>query len=215
MGGILLEAAAGGAIAHGGADQGGPIMIRADQVKAAIKIIGPADREACEKLLKTALDFIDMDAADSQREKDVASKDARKALAAYRAVLARARVAHQKLPAGMKQCLAMLGRINGDPAHRFDDHIANCDRTLDVPREYPFDFVKLSAAGWASYVLQNLDMKTSATRGGKWVKLAAILYAGDKSIDMLHHCRQWKQRRSAPEEPGEPWTYSRSKIIPA
>jgi hypothetical protein len=192
MGGILLEAA-GGAIAHGGADQGGPIMNRTDQIKAAIKIIGPVDHKACEKLIEKALNFIAMDAADHQHEKDVSSKESRKALTAYHAALDRARVAHQKLPAGMKQALEKMGRLK-EAQPKIEDLIADCAWLLELsglPKSPPVDFAKISAAAWSANVLQLLDMKTSATRGGKWVKLAAVL-CGDPSGDLLHHCRQWK-----------------------
>jgi len=168
-------------------------MNRAEQIKAGIKIIGPVDQGECERLLGMALDFIARDTADHQHEKDISSKESRRALTAYNAALDRARVAHQKLPAGMKQALEKMSRLK-EAQPKIEDLIADCAWLFELsrsPKSPPVDFAKISAAAWSANVLRLLDMKPCATRGGKWVKLAAVLH-GDPSKDLLHHCRQWK-----------------------
>jgi hypothetical protein len=168
-------------------------MNRAEQLKAAIGIIKPVDRIACEKLLQMALDNIAKDAADMQYKKDVASKHALKALTSYHAALRRARVTHENLPDGMKRYLEACGRFTDAPTPKFDDLIAICDQRLKQPRPPRSSPTAVLAAEWAALILQRAGMNPSATRHGKWVELAAILFC-DKSIDMLHHCRQWKQQ---------------------
>src|SRR4051794_23118608 len=76
-------------------------MSREAQIKAGLKLLRPVNTAACEQLLVAALDAVEGHKSETRHEQDVASKEARKALEAYRAAVERTRVTYSNLPEGM------------------------------------------------------------------------------------------------------------------
>ena len=164
-------------------------MIRKDQVNEALKLLKPTDRTACIKYLNAALDDLAITKAANQHLRDIASKEARISLTAYRKVLLRTSVAYKRLPDGLKQTLGALGTIAGQGAVNFGDLIDNCDRVLSAAHaRSKKDYFKINAVAWAKNILNLLDRKSPLTRGGDWPKLAAILHGDPESDDLFHHC---------------------------
>ncbi len=165
-------------------------MIPEAQFKAAIKLLKPApdQRAFCERCVRNALAAVDADKRQTQHEKDVASKQARKALETYRAALKRAQIASENLPEGMRKKLGSLAALEEIALPNFAALIAVCDRAF--PSQVPprADFDRFSSATWAWNVLVMMGEQPTATRGGKWAKLAAILY-GSRDDDFFHYCR--------------------------
>src|SRR4051794_9053319 len=122
-------------------------MSRDKQIKAGLKLLKPENSAACQRLLATALDAVESDKAQTRHEKDVASKESRNALKAYRAAVDRTRVAYSKLPGGMREKLRFLGNLEQIPPPDFAALLAICDRALQPSRSPArADFDKFSSA---------------------------------------------------------------------
>jgi hypothetical protein len=177
-------------------------MNRKDQIKSALELLRPTDRAGCVKYLNQALDDLAKIKDENQHIRDLTSKDARKALTAYRRVLLRAQVAHKRLPDGLKQTLGLLGGIDGRQEVNFEALIKYCDGLLIGPRPRSTrDYVKYNAAAWARNLLNLLDIESPLTHDGKWPALAAILHGDASSDDLFHHCSEYNDasRNSGPK----------------
>jgi hypothetical protein len=160
------------------------------QVEAALKLLEPSfEKKAfCEGWITTALAAVDADKQQTRHEKDVASKIARLDLKTYRAAIKRAQRAFWSLPEGMRKKLGLLAALEQTALPDFAALIAVCDRALPSQLALRAEFDRYSSATWAWNVLVAMGEQPTATRGGKWAKLAAILY-GSKDDDFFHYCR--------------------------
>lgn len=173
-------------------------MTREQQIKEALKLLGPPNSAERRKFVITALDDLAATKAANQRLRDLTSKEARKSLTAYRKVLLRAEVAYKRLPNGMKMTLEALGRVGGHQDINFDAQIDCCDRALLGPHPgTKKDYFKYNAAAWAKNLLDLLDIQSPLTHNGKWPKLAAILHGDASSDELFHHCSAYNASKNS------------------
>jgi len=161
------------------------------RLEAAMKLLRPTpeEREFCEQQVTSAISAVDADKRQTQHEKNVASKHARMDLKAYRQALKRAQRAFWNLPDGMRQKIGLLAALEQTALPDFAALIAVCDRASPSQLPLRADFDRYSAATWAWNVLASMGEQPTVTRGGKWAKLAAIVY-GVKNADFFHYCRE-------------------------
>src|SRR5260370_26627083 len=170
-------------------------MTREDQIKKALELLKPVDRAACVKYLNEALGDLEKTKEENQRLYDIAAKESRKSLEAYRGALRKVQSTRNGLPDGLKQILDISNTIDGQGEVNFGTLINNCERLLAAPHvRSKKDYVKINAAAWAKNLLNLLDIESPLTHDGKWPALAAILYGDGDSKDLFHHCSEYNDQ---------------------
>src|SRR5262245_49129690 len=142
-----------------------------DRIGAALRLLTPVDHAACEKLLRRAVRFVDLNKYKTHFARDIGLKSARKALLAYRRALCRACCAEKALAANLRFSLKAVRT----PTPDYRALIAMCDEFLKNGGGHR-DESKLVAAVWAKEILDQLGRKATCTQGGTWATLAAILH---------------------------------------
>lgn len=164
-------------------------MTRDEQIEKALDLLRPVDRSICRGYLSQALDDLEITRSHNRVLTDLYAKDSRKALKAYRDVVARARVARNQLTETLRVSIDRLQSMRGQSAIDFDGLLEDCDKMLsETYRKHRQDFEKRNAAAWARNIFSLLDRGCPPlTKGGEWPTLAAILDGSDD--DFFHFCR--------------------------
>jgi hypothetical protein len=172
-------------------------MKRQDQISKAIKLLQPNDKAAARRYVSEAIAYLNDVKSDNQSLEDLAAKNSRKSLVAFRRALARAEVTFKSMPNGMKLAIARSIEIEGQTSIPFGAAIRICDKILAAPHHRSkIDYVGLNAAASAWNLFGLLEFPDPPlTKGGKWPKLAAILV--DTNKDMFHHCRRYSERSAS------------------
>jgi hypothetical protein len=168
-------------------------MTRDEQVRKALDLLRPVDRNACTRYLGQALDDLDITRSQNQILEDLYAKGSRKSLKAYRDVVDRARVVRNRLPEGMRASIDRLQSMRGRPPIDFNELLEDCEKMLSEPfKKARLDYEKLNAASWAWNIFGLLDRDDPPlTKGGEWPTLAAILDGSDG--DFFHHCSKFRK----------------------
>jgi len=163
-------------------------MTREQQIKHALALLRPANREACKAFVNQALDDLEITRSQNEGLEHLYGKSSRKSLESYRLALDRARVARNRLPEGMRRAVDRLLVMRGHSPADFESMIRDCAKILKEPYRRPrIDYIKLKAAFWAWNIIGLLNLPNPPlTKDGKWPKLAAILDGSDG--DMFHYC---------------------------
>ena len=123
------------------------------------------------------------------------SKKGKAGLRRYCAALRRLRTAYRSLDPAIRPwfSLAETAYVAGKPTV-IDREIARAELFLDRPSPPPRRHASRNkAAVAAAYdLLQWWGHKAAVTRGGKWAELAKIL-AGDRTVDLFDHLREFKR----------------------
>lgn len=168
------------------------------QIQSALGLLTPQPdrRDECERDVKRALDIIKLETTAGV----VGSKKYKIALRSFQQVLERAEISRKNLIG-----LELMWTEEGDGEDLlplgFNQWIAYCERQLGPqPRRRLHDIharragnPKYLAAYWAKDLLVHWGHEASIRRGGRWAKLAAVLY-GDPEAD-LYHVLSWFRRQ--------------------
>jgi hypothetical protein len=164
------------------------------QIQSALELLEPQPdrRDECERDVKRALRIIKLETTAGV----VGSKKYKIALRSFQKVLERAEAARKKL-IGLERMWTEEGDDEDLLPLGFNQWIAYCERQLGPqPRRRVHDRragnPKYLAADWAKDLLVHWGHEASIRRGGRWARLAAVLY-GDPEAD-LYHVLSWFRR---------------------
>ncbi len=175
-------------------------MTRAQQIRKALELLAPPPslRAECQHDIALALDRVEQGAAFARSFRVAGSKEGKAGLRRYCAALRRLRNAYNSLDPAIRPwfSLAETAYVAGKPTV-IDREIARTEASLDRPSPPPRrEASRKKAAVAAAYdLLQWWGHKAAVTRGGKWAQLAKIL-AGDQTVDLFDHLREFKRSPS-------------------
>jgi hypothetical protein len=170
-------------------------MTRDHQIAQALALLAPppAQREECKYELVRALDRIE-NTAGFARSCRVASSKNKGGIASYYAALRRLRSAFRALDPAIKPWFSFA-----DPAYAtgqaLKKEITKVEKFLNRRSAPPRRHASHSktAVRAAHDLLGWWNHEATVTRGKKWDKLAKIL-AGDLTVDLFEHLREFKRR---------------------
>ncbi len=168
------------------------------QIKLALKLLAPAkDALAyCVEEIKFAIDTVEVMTTTAEASKAMVSKDTKNKLRAHRDALRKLQTTQQALTDEFGYPFFDIGskeHIKID----LEKYIDGVERWRAKPAGPPkrAEHKKRLAAEHARWLLWHFGHRVSATRGGPWCKLAAILY-GDPSENLYHHCAEFSGKAS-------------------
>jgi hypothetical protein len=172
-------------------------MKKRDQISKALKLLKPNDVATARRYIDEAITSLNAAMSENQLLEELAAKDSRKSLKAFRSAMARAEVAFRSMPDGMRAAFDRSIEIGGHKPIAFNAAIGVCDKILAAPHHRSrIDYVGLNAAAWAWNLFGLLELPSPPlTKRGTWPKLAAILV--NTNADMFHHCRLYKRGASS------------------
>jgi hypothetical protein len=172
-------------------------VTRDQQVREALKLLAPSPRERTEWQhdIELALDRVKRDTAAARSFRVAGSKQGKAGLRRYLAALRRLRQTYYSLDPAIRPwfSLAETAYVAGKTV--IDREIAKAEaflyRRSPPPRR---DASRNRAAVAAAYdLLRWWGHQPAITRGGRWAELAKIL-AGDRTVDLFDHLREYKRR---------------------
>ncbi len=172
-------------------------MTRDQQIRKALELLAPppGERAECQYDIGLALDRVESGAAAARSFRVAGSKKGKAGLRRYCAALRRLRTAYRSLDPAIRPwfSLAETAYVAGKPTV-IDREIARAESFLDRPSPPPRRHASRNkAAVAAAYdLLQWWGHKAAVRRGGKWAQLAKIL-AGDRTVDLFDHLREFKR----------------------
>jgi hypothetical protein len=175
-------------------------MTRDQQIRKALELLAPPrlQRAECRHDIKIALNRVEQGAAAAQSFRVAGSKKGKAEVMRYCAALRRLRNAYHALDPAIRPwfSLSETAYVAGKPTV-IDREIAIAEVFLARPSPPPRpDASRNKLAVAAAYdVLNWWGQRAVITRSGKWAKLAAIL-AGDMSVDLFDHMREFRRRPS-------------------
>jgi hypothetical protein len=169
-------------------------MTRDQQIAKALALLAPstAELKECKHEIGLALDLVKNNAASAQAFRAASSKN-KGGLMRYYAALWRLRNAFNSLDPLIRPWFSLA-----DPAYAtgeaLEKEIAKAEEFLNRRSAPPRRHASHSkaAVGAAHDLLGWWNHEATATRGGKWDKLAKIL-AGDLTVDLFEHLREFKR----------------------
>jgi hypothetical protein len=163
-------------------------------MQSALRLLAPPPerRDECERSINMALDVINREATAAA----VGSKKHKAALRRLQDSLRRAEIARRKLLGPEREWSERGHADEGLPPLALAPWMAYCERQLPWPRPRSFrrSDRKYHAVERADCLLQDWGHPAGITRGGKWAKLAAVLY-GDPQADLFGIMRRLRVRR--------------------
>jgi len=172
-------------------------VTRDQQIRKALELLAPppGERAECQYDIGLALDRVESGAAAARSFRVAGSKKGKAGLRRYCAALRRLRTAYRSLDPAIRPwfSLAETAYVAGKPTV-IDREIARAESFLDRPSPPPRRHASRNkAAVAAAYdLLQWWGHKAAVRRGGKWAQLAKIL-AGDRTVDLFDHLREFKR----------------------
>jgi len=172
-------------------------VTRDQQIRKARELLAPppGERAECQYDIGLALDRVESGAAAARSFRVAGSKKGKAGLRRYCAALRRLRTAYRSLDPAIRPwfSLAETAYVAGKPTV-IDREIARAESFLDRPSPPPRRHASRNkAAVAAAYdLLQWWGHKAAVRRGGKWAQLAKIL-AGDRTVDLFDHLREFKR----------------------
>ena len=157
------------------------MITREQQIKLALAIIKPGDREQCRASIIQIIEIVDNVTEEEVAEAALVSKSTKAKVTVIRNALYRAR----SLPDPVREKLFKDVDLQR--------HLANCEAMLKQPTKRLVNTAikqRLAAAG-AQALLFDYGIKPAVTGRKVWDKLAAVLY-GDPDANMFRYIRELK-----------------------
>ncbi len=176
-------------------------MTRDQQIRKALELLAPPRRHRaeCRHDIEVALRRVEQMAGVAQSFRVAGSKKGKAGVRRYCAALRRLRQAYVSLDPAIRPwfSLAETAYLAGKPTV-IDREITRADAFVAQPSPPPRRHAPWNkAAVAAAYdLLEWWGHKATATRSGKWAQLAQII-AGDLTVDLFDHLREFKRRPSA------------------
>jgi hypothetical protein len=172
-------------------------VTRDQQIRKALELLAPPPRQRaeCQHDIGLSLDRVESGAAAARSFRVAGSKKGKAGLRRYCAALRRLHTAYRSLDPAIRPWFshAETAYVAGKPTV-IDREIARAESFLDRPSPPPRRHASRNkAAVAAAYdLLQWWGHKAAVSRGGKWAQLAKIL-AGDRTVDLFDHLREFKR----------------------
>jgi hypothetical protein len=181
-------------------------MTRDQQIRKALELLAPppGQRTECQHDIKVALDRVERGAVVARSFRVAGSKKGKSEVMRYCAALRRLRNAYHALDPAIKPWFSLAETAYvvdavGNPTKPtlIDREIKIAEAFFARPSPPPRpDASRNKLAVAAAYDLLNWwRHRTVVTRSGKWTQLAKIL-AGDTTVDLFDHLREFKRRPS-------------------